>query len=116
MGVEERVMDPAAETRPPPPLQADTPSPAHGGYDSYTGGGGRSLGGRTRSASQLQCRADAMPAYNEWHRKVFPELQLAAFAGACAPARGRGGAAQPWHVVVSERERLRAAPLRAVSG
>ena len=92
----------------PPPRLA--PNPSWGGYDTYTGGGGWSLSGRRRQASQLKCREDGacqapstvlvaallshrtpvsltrlylagITEYNRWHAQVWPELQVLGFRG-----------------------------------
>ena len=75
----ERSMDPVAPSTFPPSL---APNPPYGKYtETFTGGGGWTLDGRVRQAQQLKCRPDAasMAAYNEWHRKVWPELQVQGF-------------------------------------
>ena len=85
-------MDPDPTTRsmtlipPSPDIPSLAPNPRHEGYESYTGGGGWSLDGRRRQATQLKCRPDAesMQDYCEWHRKVWPELQVRFFFLHCS--------------------------------
>ena len=75
-------MDPDPATRsmdhiePSAEVPSLAPNPAWGEYESFTGGGGWSLSGRTRQASQLKCRVEGIPRYNEWHANVWPELQV----------------------------------------
>ena len=78
-------MDPDPATRsmdhiePSAEVPSLAPNPAWGEYESFTGGGGWSLSGRTRQASQLKCRVEGIPRYNEWHANVWPELQVLGF-------------------------------------
>ena len=77
-------MDPDPSTRSMQPIPASaeaptdlSPMPPWREYESYTGGGGKSRDGRVRSAFQLKCRPDGIPAYNDWHTRVWPNLPSA---------------------------------------
>ena len=57
-----------------------SPMPPHGRIASFTGGGGCTAEGLVRECSMLKVRTPALIAgYNEWHRKVWPELQSQIF-------------------------------------
>jgi L-rhamnose mutarotase len=80
-------MDPDPATRSMAPIEPSSampslePNQAWGEYDSFTGGGGWSLSGRSRQAQQLKCRVEGIPEYNRWHAQVWPELQVLGFRG-----------------------------------
>lgn len=78
MGPNERSMD-----EKPAPIRpiATAPNPPHGEYPSFTGGGGTTKKGWIRRGVQLKCRSDPelLDEYNEWHCKVWPELQQLGF-------------------------------------